>query len=204
MAINGKALTAIGIGSIFVWSGIKGWSVLGTIQDLVVGHPPIKQVVNPLVTPSRDQLLSGGPDEDRSPLLRGENIGPIAAQYVGHAYSFGGAPGKDGAKPWDCSSFVNWIVSVKAGKAIPGYGAGSYDGSSHGPTTFLWGVWLAGLQRLTRDQVASGDIIVWSDHMGIAVDQNHMISALNHNEGTKITPIDGYGNGPLMIYGRLK
>lgn len=202
--LNGKALSAIGVGVILVWSGVKGWSVLGVVQDLIGGKRPSNTQQPFVTTPSREELLSGGPDEDRSPLLRGADIGPIAARYVGHAYSFGGAPGKDGSRPWDCSSFVNWIVSQKAGKSIPGYGAGKYDGSSHGPTTFIWGVWTAGLQRLTRDQVASGDIIVWTNHMGIAVDNQHMVSALNPNEGTKVTPIDGHGNGPIMIYGRLK
>lgn len=146
-----------------------------------------------------------GRDENSSPLLRNSSdIGQVAAQYVGHAYRFGGAPGPNGTNPWDCSSMVNWIVGTKLGHAIPGYGPGKYQGTVHGPATGQWGIWTAGLQRLNRNEVASGDIIVWADHMGIALDNGHMISAHSPEITTTVTPIDGHGNGPLMIYGRLK
>ena len=202
--LNGKALSAIGVGIILVWSGVKGWSVLGVFRDLIAGRPP-SNTGEAFLTPSRSDLMSGSPDEDRSPLLRGSgDVAGTALQGVGHAYRFGGAPGKDGTKPWDCSSMVNWVVGTKLGRAIPGYGPGKYDGSSHGPTTFIWGVWLSGLQKLNRNEVAAGDIIVWTDHMGIAVDNGNMISAHNPAIGTTVTPIDGHGNGPLMLYGRLK
>lgn len=205
MSLNGKALTAIGIGSIFIWSGVKGWSVLGTVKDLITGHPPASGLSNPLVLQSFGATdSSGGRDENSSPLLGMASIAQTASHYVGHAYRFGGAPGLQGLNPWDCSSFVNWLIGTKLGKAIPGYGPGKYDGSVHGPPTGLWGIWYAGLTSVSRQSVQGGDIIVWTDHMGIALDNGHMISALNPAEGTKVTPIDGYGNGPLMIYGRLK
>lgn len=183
MAVNGKGLAAMGIGAIFVWSGIRGWSVLGTIRDLVSGAKPNQAEIMP--TLSSVTGLAG-----------------IAEQYAGHAYSYGGAPGKDGSKPWDCSSFANYVIGVKAQRAIPGYRAGTYDGSVHGPTTGQWAVW-PGLSHMTAADVQAGDIIVWAGHMGIAVDATHMISALNEKEGTALTPIAGTGTGPILVYGRL-
>lgn len=192
--LDGKALTAIGIGSIFIWSGIKGWSILGTVGDLIKGNQPKSQPVNALVDPNAATDIPGQ--------ITGSNdLAAVAIQYVGHAYEFGGAPGKDGSKPWDCSSFVNWIVSVKMGLAIPGYGPGKYDGSSHGPPTGGWGVW-NGIRHISRGEVQSGDLIVWVGHMGIAINNQQMVSALNPNDRTKITPIEGYGNGPIICYGR--
>jgi hypothetical protein len=87
--------------------------------------------------------------------------------------------------------------------SIPGYAAGVYDGTVHGPATGQWGIW-PGMSHVSRGEVQASDIIVWTGHMGIAIDNTHMISALNPNDKTKITTIDGNGNGPLMCYGRLK
>jgi len=194
--LNGRALSAIAIGSVFVWSGIKGWSVLGTVRDIIGGTKPNQEEINAITSGRR----SGGGSFGAAPA---SGLAGIALQYLGHAYRFGGAPGKDGSKPWDCSSMVNWLVSTKLGKAIPGYGPGVYDGSSHGPPTGSWGVW-PGMTHVKRGDVQSGDIIVWVGHMGIATDNGNMVSALNPTITTKVTPIDGHGNGPIMCYGRLK
>lgn len=190
---SGKAVAATSIGILLVWSGIKGWSVLGTVKDLIAGVKPAGTVVNPLVGAPVGQLpIPGG----------GTNAAAIGQTYVGHAYSYGGAPGKDGTGAWDCSSFVNYVIGVRKGDSIPGYGPGKYTGASHGPTTGQWGIW-PGLVHIDRSQVLPGDLVVWTGHMGICLDQNTMVSALSEADGTKITPIDGYGNGPLLCYGRL-
>jgi cell wall-associated NlpC family hydrolase len=193
MALNGKALTALGIGSIFVWSGIKGWSVLGGIRDIITGVAPSGAVVSPLVTDASGAITTAG---------HGDLAG-IAMQYQGHPYSFGGAPGRDGSKPWDCSSFVNFCVGIQMGRAIPGIKADGYDGSFHGPNTLMWGAW-PGLTHIKRADVQASDIIVWAGHMGIAISNSQMISAMNPNDKTLVTGIDGFGNGPILCYGRLK
>jgi hypothetical protein len=204
MAINGRALTIAGIGTIFVWSGIKGWSVLGTIGDAVTGKQPSQSITNPLVTIGGSTASNAGVLPGIGQSIASFGIGAIALEYKGHAYRFGGAPGKDGSKPWDCSSFVNWIVSVKAGKAIPGYGPGKYQGTIHGPPTGSWAIW-SGLTSIKRSEVQAGDILIWLGHMGIAINNTQMISALNPHEGTQISTIDkGVGRGPLVRIGRLK
>lgn len=193
MAVDGKSLAALSIGSLFIWSGIKGWSILGTVGDVIKGGAPSGSVVNP---------LTAGGGNVNAPAVAGD-IASLALQYQGHAYSFGGAPGKDGSKPWDCSSFVNFIVGILAGMSIPGYGPGVYDGSVHGPVTTQWGIW-PGMTHVSRSEVQANDIVVWTGHMGICVSNTDMISALNPSDKTKVTSIDGNGNGPLMCYGRLK
>jgi cell wall-associated NlpC family hydrolase len=196
MAINRAGLIAAGIGSILVWSGIKGWSLTGSVGDLITGSKPNQSEQYPLGNPAQigeaNASTAGG-----SP----GGLAGLAMGAIGHAYSYGGAPGSDGSGDWDCSSMVNYLASVKSGLAIPGYAAGKYDGSSHGPVTGQWGIW-SGLKHVGRDAVQAGDIVVWANHMGIAINHNEMVSALNSREGTKRTPIDGYGNGPLLCYGR--
>lgn len=193
MAVNGKALAVTSIGVLFIWSGIKGWSLLGTVQDLVTGATPSGANVNPLGTGATSSLPGNS--------AGGGSIADVAKQYEGHAYRFGGAPGKDGSQPWDCSSFANFVLGVRLGLRIPGYAAGAYDGSVHGPVTGQWGIW-PGISHVSRASVQAGDLIVWTGHMGIALDNATMISALNANVGTKITPIEGNGNGPILCYGR--
>lgn len=209
--VNGVALSATAVGVLLIWSGIKGWSLLGTAGDLVNGSPASGTVTNPLTAPGGTDVGSAaggaagtvGSSVGSLAGMAMSDLASVARSYEGHAYSYGGAPGPDGSKPWDCSSFVNFCASVRLGRAIPGYGPGQYKGTVHGPPTGSWGVW-SGLTSVSRSQVQADDLIVWTGHMGVAIDNNNMISALNAREGTKVTPIEGHGNGPLLRYGRYK
>jgi len=198
MAYNGRALTVTGVGLLFIWSGVRGWSVLATLGDVLTGKKPDQNVSYPL------QTVPVGTNGAVVDAAGGTGIAAIALAYVGHAYRFGGAPGADGSKPWDCSSFVNYVVGVKAGLAIPGNAAGKYKGTVHGPATGNWAVW-PGMTTVKRAEVQAGDILLWLGHMGIATGNNTMISALNPRKGTVTQTIDsGVGRGPLVRIGRLQ
>lgn len=188
MAVKGSGVAAIAIGVLFTWSGIKGWSVLGTIRDVISGKTPSQVNIYPLNAPTTGAIAGG-------------DVAAIGMQYIGHPYLFGGAPGKDGSQPWDCSSFTNWCVS-RSGRAIPGYAAGKYDGSTHGPATGEWLVW-PGLTTIQASEVRAGDIVVWAGHMGIATDNTHVVNALGRNYGTVVSEIAKIGKGPVLRYGRL-
>lgn len=193
MPINGVALTAVAAGSILLWSGIKGWNVTRTVGEIIAGQTPKGSDVN-VLTAANSSLNAVG--------FTSSALANDALQYAGHAYTFGGAPGKDGKSNWDCSSFINWVIGHDGKRAIPGYSAGQYDGSVHGPPTGSWGIW-PGLKHIQLSELQPGDLIVWVAHMGMCVGTNQMISALNSKLGTKVTPITGYGNGPVLAYGRL-
>jgi cell wall-associated NlpC family hydrolase len=187
MPINGVALSSVSIGAILLWSGVKGWNVTRTVGEILSGSAPKGTDENALI--SADSAASVG--------FTTSNVANYALQYQGHAYSYGGAPGKNGQSPWDCSSFVNWVYS-KTGHAIPGYSAGQYDGSVHGPPT---GAWLGWMTHISQSQAQAGDLVVSATHMGIVLGPNQMVSALNSRLGTKITPIAGYFSGPVF-YGK--
>lgn len=196
MALNGRALAATGAGLLFVWSGIRGWSVLATLGDVLTGKKPTDSTVYPLQTVTPAVTVGG--------VVANTGMVAIALSYVGHAYRFGGAPGKNGQNPWDCSSFINYVVGVKAGKAIPGNAPGKYTGTSHGPPTGVWAGW-TGMDTVKRADVQAGDILLWFGHMGMATGPNTMISALNPKVGTKTQTIDsGVGRGPIVRIGRLR
>lgn len=194
MPVNGIAVTSVAIGSVLIWSGIKGWNLTATIGQIITGKVPTQTEAYALVDPNS---ASGGT------IATSSGIANDAQKYVGHGYTYGGAPGKDGKSNWDCSSFCNWVIGHDAGRAIPGYSAGQYDGSVHGPPTGQWAIW-PGLQHIKASDVQAGDLIVWPTHMGIAVSDTQMISALNSHLGTKITGITGPESNALAVYGRLK
>lgn len=192
MPVNGVALSSVAIGSVLLWSGIKGWNLSKTIGEIISGKPPAGSNENLLTAPNGSSANAVG--------FTASGVANDALQYQGHSYSYGGAPGKNGQNPWDCSSFVNWVVGHDSKKAIPGYGAGQYDGSVHGPPT---GSWLAWVTHISQSNAQAGDLVIGATHMGIVIGPNQMISALNSHLGTKITPIAGYFTGPI-VYGRLK
>lgn len=204
MPINGVAVASVGIGSLLIWSGVKGWNLTKTVGEIITGKVPTGSNVYP--------LSSGSGSGSSGVTATGSALLSDFQKYNGHKYVYGGAPGKDGTNGWDCSSSINWVVNHDANHAIPGYAAGQYDGSVHGPPTGVWGVW-PGLQHVSPANAQPGDIIVWTGHMAMFVSGNldaalkgapgsaQMFSALDTAEGTKQSTIEG--NGPLMCVGRL-
>jgi cell wall-associated NlpC family hydrolase len=119
-------------------------------------------------------------------------------KYVGHPYTYGGAPGTDGANGWDCSSFVNWVLGHDLQMTLPGSTRPGYTGTSHGPVVLQYATW-SKATTIPASEVEAGDLCVWvgagaGGHIGIAQSPTTMISALNPALGTIVTPIAG--NGP--------
>lgn len=198
MAGRGIAYTALGAGVLFFYSGLKGWGIVSTLQDIVTGKQPGGSVVNSPVDALTAQANGGTVAYGGS-----SSIAADAVKYQGHAYLYGGSPGKNGASPWDCSSFCNWVISHDLG--LPWPGPGTYDGTSHGPPTGIWGAWFTGRGMTVSGGIASaqaGDVIVWTGHMGISLGNGQMISALNPQLGTLVTPVAGNSSGGFICVGR--
>lgn len=189
--LDGTALGAIAVGTLFVYSGITGRSVLASVQTIVSGQSPsklpnanpINGTGNPNATPVTPGAISGS--------VNGMAIAQAALRYAGHPYLFGGAPGPNGTNPWDCSSFVNWVLNHDFAVSLPG---GAWNPNTHGPNTTSYMGW-KGAQTITRANLAAGDLCIWPTHMGIALNNGQMISALNPRLGTQVTTIDGGAPG---------
>jgi cell wall-associated NlpC family hydrolase len=189
--ISGTGLAAVAVGSVFLYAGFRGKTVLGSVQALISGKSPetgpdantISAPAEPAAQTEAGGTAPGTPASNNA-------IAAAAQASIGHAYEFGGAPGTDGSHPWDCSSAVNYWTAVDCGLPIPGFPAGRYNGSEHGPPTGAWLLW-GYLQHVNRKDVIAGDILVYQTHMGVAVSNTDMISAQTPASGTRESTIDG-------------
>lgn len=195
--IDGVALGSVAAGSLLLYAGITGKSVPAALQAIIQGKSPASgSVVYPIqqvTQTSTAQATAGGTAAGTAAVGPPGNINAAiaaAAQAsIGHAYGWGGAPGTDGKSPWDCSSAVNYWTAVDCHLAIPGFAAGAWTGTTHGPPTGSWLLW-GHLQHVARKDVAAGDILVYQTHMGVAISNANMVSAETPSQGTQIAPID--------------
>lgn len=139
--------------------------------------------------------------------VSGALIVGYALRFRGQGYVFGGPGWPPGN--WDCSSFASTVLGRGGGLRLPGggrWGDAGYPPHTHGPVVLDYASW-AGAQTVPRG--LPGDIVVWpgalaGGHMGIVTGPGQMISALNPQLGTIVTPIAGYGPaGITPVYRRL-
>jgi len=182
----GKAgpLIIVGTGAIVIWSGLKGKNIFGpngVLRAVLTGKDLASaasaNTINALAVPNPYGygLYGGQWSGPSSTATTDSAIANDALQYQGAPYQWGGAPGtQKGIFKSDCSGFVNAVIGRDLGMAIPGYRAGTYDGSSHGPATFQWWAW-GGCTTISQSQAQPGDLFVWWTHMGVYIGNGQII-----------------------------
>jgi len=205
MAVSGLGVAYTASGFVLLWSGVKNTSIKDTLTSFLKGQVPAPgQPQNLTIGITDNRPDAPGTDElPQEDLVSDNSIASDAQKYAGHPYLYGGAPGPNGTKPWDCSSFVNWVLGHDLGMTLPGNSTPGYNGSSHGPNTISYLGWTgaATISNKASDAQA-GDLCVWQTHMGIALGNGNMISALNPSLGTKVTTIAGGSPGPEILFVR--
>jgi cell wall-associated NlpC family hydrolase len=188
MTVNGVALGAVAVGSVFTYAGLKGVSVPQAFQAIVQGKSPATLpqtagIDTPVeLPPSTDSSVGGG-------TATGQAIANDALKYKGAGYVWGGPADRPGN--WDCSSFVSYVLGHDLNYTLPGgghYGAAGFPPHQHGPTTTTYHGYG---KSITRAQVGAGDLVVWPTHIGIAISNTTMISARSQTSGTGTSSIDG-------------
>jgi cell wall-associated NlpC family hydrolase len=134
----------------------------------------------------------------------GATIASDAMSYIGKAdYVWGGAPGTTPGHDagTDCSGFVSMVLGRDLGMAIPGYAAGAYDGSQHGPVVSAYASW-SGATTLGKNEAAEiGDLVCYlpDTHIGIATSGSDFVSALDPELGVAVTGINGAASGTVIF-----
>lgn len=200
MSIKGASVAYATIGGVLIYSGIKGSTISDTVKAVLSGNLTVANT-EALSNPNATAVAAGTVTGSAS----GSAIASDALKYQGHAYLYGGAPGQTGANPWDCSSFTSYVLGHDMKLAIPGgsWATVTGNGSQHGPTTTDYLAW-SGASTISANQVQAGDLCCWSTHIGIAINNTQMISALNPTLCTAVTGIvNGGPQGEAVKYRRL-
>jgi len=189
MPVNGVALGAVAVGSVFTYAGVKGYSIPEAVQAIVQGKSPAGLTKRYPVDSPVD-LPAGGTSAVGGGSATGQAIANKALSYSGAGYDWGGRADRPGA--WDCSSFVSKVLGEDFGMTLPGgghWGSAGYPPHAHGPTSSSYTSYGRGISRA---EVAAGDLVVWgSHHIGIAINNSTMISARSEHSGTGTSSIDG-------------
>lgn len=196
MSSKGPYYAAVSIGGLFVYAGLRGFSILKAVQNVIQGKGPNTGQSVSLISSG----LPGGIGASPGIAVAGSLVQTALASQ-GHCYKFGGTPGANGAGCWDCSSACNWWLT-QAGYTIPG---GAWNPATHGPDTLSYLAW-GGAVTIghTASQAQAGDLLVWQSHMGICTGPDQMISALNPTDGTKVTTIEqGAPGGEFLFVRRI-
>jgi cell wall-associated NlpC family hydrolase len=129
--------------------------------------------------------------------VSGDQVAAAALRYKGHPYVYG---------VWDCSGFVNHVLGQDLKMTLPGGVRGYRGPPPHGPVVLDYAGWGA---AVTVQAGQRGDLAVWpgdgpNGHIGIVLGPNQMISALDPQYGTAVTPISGFGpTGVQVVYRRI-
>lgn len=200
MPVSAGKLAVAAMGTLLVWSGIRGASVPGSIRDLINGNAPAAGQNLIAGTPASVIAEGGSAGESTvGPVGGNSTIADGALGYIGTPYVWGGANPPHGS---DCSGLCNAIIGRDHGLSIPGFPSGKFSG--HGPVTGMWFAW-SGCTNVTQATAQPGDIVVWISHMGIYVGGGQMVSSLNPSKGTLKTSIAGVAPpGEPMRIRRLK
>lgn len=133
--------------------------------------------------------------------VAGAAIAADALKYKGAGYVWGGTCSRVG--DWDCSSFVSYVLGHDLSLSLPGghWGDAGMPPNAHGPVVSDYLAW-AGAASVTSPQ--AGDLCIFGPdvHIGIAIGNGQMISALNGTLGTTTSAIQGTAGGTL-VYRRL-
>jgi cell wall-associated NlpC family hydrolase len=218
--VSGWGVASIATGALFVFAGLRGVSVLATLQAVIQGKPisslpqtnPVAGDVGSAAAAIAAAAAGAGPGVGAAAGTIGSaGIGVIAAEraktYVGAGYVFGGAPAH-GIGNWDCSSFMNWLWGHDLGHDIPGYEGGKrYTGETHGPIAASW-LTSPLLTTVGHDgnQAQPGDLCCWQTHIGIAIGGGKMVSARSASSKppTGINTINGDIPGEVLFVRRFK
>ena len=190
------------VGGWLLLSGIRNYDPIGGIRALMAGTLPTPNASD--ITRSAEQSSGGaGYSESFSavPGAYGAAISNDAKRYLGATYGWGSA---NPLRGFDCSGLVNWVIGHDLDNWIPGIRPGGFTGASHGPDTTAW-LSSSLCTNIARQRATTGDLVIWSSHMGIVADSGavNYLYAPTPGQVVKQGPVNGGGPpGEIATYRR--
>src|ERR1039458_7765817 len=121
-------LILMGAGGLILWFGVHYWrdatvkSPATVLKSTLQGKGIPAKSASPTVQADLTAAITsggaaqaaagssgGGGTAGGEPAGKGGDLAALAEAHVGHAYLYGGAPGRNGQNPWDCSSMDHYV-----------------------------------------------------------------------------------------------
>lgn len=170
MGVNGVAVGTLAVGSVLVWTGLKGGSVLAGVQSMIQGQKPTGENVHSIDIAAA--VSAGGLDSQLGALSgAGASAVLTIAQQVANSpagksrYCWGGGHSGNpcSASCFDCSGYVSCVLNR----------AGLMKGSMVTGGFMMWG----GASTIPYAQRQPGDLYVSATHIGIIADSTQFWNA---------------------------
>lgn len=169
---SGFYLIVGGVGALLITSALMNVSIADLVRGIVkLQAVPKRGSDVPTTAPAggsggqaegafRD--LTAGASAAGSPL--GTAVANSALQFVGKVpYKWGGAD----PNGWDCSGFTSYVLHTLNGIELPS------DIHTVSQQFYAW----SGATTVHTKDAAAGDLACWVTHVGIMVDNTHMVNA---------------------------
>jgi cell wall-associated NlpC family hydrolase len=184
--MSGTAVALSAAGGLLLYSGIRGVSLQDALRSVVrTGTLPAGEQGGRIPNSTTGGAPAGAldaPTVGPGGSAFGQQFAAAAAAYAGKVpYYWGG----DTPKGWDCSGFPTYVLVHDLGRTnLP-------DLTHTVCTQFM--VW-SGAQTISGPE--PGALVLWPTHMGIALDSQRMVSAVNPTRGTVIDTFRNAGAVP--------
>lgn len=169
--ISGLAVAMAAAGGLLLWTGITNRPIQSALQDLVAGRPPgttgdptgpsladVQTELDQVVGRSREFEL-GDPANRPAPTGALNTFMATIRAQIGKPYVWGAA----GPNAFDCSGLVTYALKA----------AGLDDRRRVTAQYLIWG----GAYDVPRSDTREADLVCWSGHIGVAINQGQMIHA---------------------------
>lgn len=175
--ISGIAVAAAGVGAFLVYAGIKDVPTISGLREILQGKTPTGRPQS-----SGQRIRSWTGPTAAIPGIPNSLANPIiveARKHLGKKYVFGAV----GPNTFDCSGLVVYVLRQV------------YDKNTTRFVTHTFAAWARskGWKKVAREAIQTGDIVLKSGHMGIAVSNTRMIHA--PHTGDVVKEADIYNPG---------
>lgn len=192
--INGAVIAAAFVGSILLWSGVRGKGISDSFRSVLSGNSPSNNPQVDSITDAStagtvttqsddDEILTGSVPEDTSAI--GAKVVQYAQAQLGKKYVFA----THGPNTFDCSGLTSAAYASAGISIVP-------------QSLVQWNTCI----RLTEDQLQPGDLIFYYPtvhHVAIFVGNGQLIEASEPGVPVHQIPVYNDAQNPIKGYGRF-